>query len=79
MKTPRDLSGAALAERLCQRWGYRKIHQEGSHIILETADPSHQRIAVPAHKALRIGTLNSVLRSISRHRGVTRQDIIDSL
>jgi len=79
MKTPRDLPGADLAECLCSRWGYRRIHQEGSHIVLETSDPSHQRVAVPAHRALRVGTLNSILRAVSRHKGIGRQNIIDSL
>ena len=79
MKTPRDLAGAELVACLCRRWGYQKIHQQGSHIVIETSDPSHQRIAVPAHQALRVGTLNSILRAVSRHKGVGRQDILDSL
>jgi len=79
MKTPRGLSGAELADCLCRRWGYRKVHQEGSHIVLQTSDPSPLRVAVPAHTALRVGTLNSILRAVSRHKGITRQDIIDSL
>jgi len=33
MKIPRDLSGNDLAKTLCRQWGYRVIHQEGSHII----------------------------------------------
>jgi predicted RNA binding protein YcfA (HicA-like mRNA interferase family) len=64
---------------LCRRWRYVEIHQTGSHIILETADPSHQRIAIPAHKALRIGTFNSILRSVSNHKGVNRDSIIETL
>ena len=79
MKTPRGLGGAELADCLCRRWGYQKVQQEGSHIVLQTSDPSSHRIAVPAHRALRVGTLNSILRAVSRHKGVTRQDIIDSL
>jgi len=51
MKIPRDLSGHSLVNVLCRTWGYRVIHQEGSHIVLETEEPSHQRIVVPAHKA----------------------------
>jgi predicted RNA binding protein YcfA (HicA-like mRNA interferase family) len=49
MKLPRDLSGLDLIEVLCRTWGYTKIHQEGSHVILQTDTPSRQRIAVPAH------------------------------
>lgn len=79
MKTPRDLGGAELADCLCRRWGYREVQQQGSHIVLQTSDPSPHRIAVPAHRALRVGTLNSILRAVSRHKGVARQEIIDSL
>ena len=35
MKLPRDLSGAELVQALCKHFGYRRVHQEGSHIILE--------------------------------------------
>ena len=48
MKIPRNVSGAHFAEVLCRRWQCRKVHQEGSHIILETSEPTHQRIAVPS-------------------------------
>ena len=39
MKIPRGLSGKDLAALLCREWGYRIIHQQGSHIVLET-EPS---------------------------------------
>ena len=48
---------------LCKSWGYVKLHQEGSHIILQTEQPFPQRISVPNHNPLRLGTLNSILRS----------------
>jgi len=76
MKIPRDLSGEELVKKLCRNWGYRVVHQEGSHVVLETDDPSHQRIAVPAHRSLRIGTLNAVLRAVARHKGVERSDLL---
>ena len=34
MKIPRDLSGADLVRTLCRDWGYQRIHQVGSYIIL---------------------------------------------
>src|SRR5437588_12886899 len=46
MKIPRDVSGTHLASTLCRRWQYTELHQAGSHIILETAEPIHQRICV---------------------------------
>jgi predicted RNA binding protein YcfA (HicA-like mRNA interferase family) len=52
----RDLSGSERVNVLRRDWGYRAVHQEGSHVVSETEEPSHQRIAVPAPKALRVGT-----------------------
>ena len=79
MKLPRNLSGAKLSRHLCKEWGYVEVHQTGSHIILNTKEPFAQRISIPAHKTLRIGTLSSLLRAISTHKGVEREDIISSL
>jgi predicted RNA binding protein YcfA (HicA-like mRNA interferase family) len=79
MKLPRDLAGERLARHLCSNWGYRRVHQVGSHIVLETDDPSHQRIAITAHRPLRIGTLASVLRVIATHKGISREDLLESL
>jgi predicted RNA binding protein YcfA (HicA-like mRNA interferase family) len=64
---------------LCRDWSYRVVHQEGSHVVLETEDPSHQRIVVPAHRRLRVGTVSAILRSVARHNGVEREKILDSL
>jgi predicted RNA binding protein YcfA (HicA-like mRNA interferase family) len=79
MKIPRDLSGAQLVKVLCRDWGYRVIHQEGSHIILQTDTPSHQRLSVPNHNPLRIGTLNGIIRIMSAHKGVERQRLLETL
>ena len=79
MKIPRDLGGQHLVQVLCRRWGYRVIHQKGSHVVLETDEPSHQRIAVPAHKFLRIGTLNAILSAVAKHKGVKRDAVIEWL
>jgi predicted RNA binding protein YcfA (HicA-like mRNA interferase family) len=79
MKLPRDVSGERLAGALCRSWQYTRVHQSGSHIILETGNPSHQRIAVPDHSTLRIGTFNSILRAVSSHKGVTREAIVATL
>ncbi len=79
MKLPRDLSGEALIRVLCREWDYRRVHQVGSHVVLETEEPSHQRISVPAHSFLRIGTLNSILRAVAIHKGVNRDKILASL
>ena len=79
MKLPRDLSGADLVQTLCKHYGYRRVHQEGSHIILETDTPSHHRISIPNHNPLRVGTLNAILRAVARAQGVEKEDILQRL
>jgi predicted RNA binding protein YcfA (HicA-like mRNA interferase family) len=79
MKVPRDLSGAELIKVLCRDWDYRALHQEGSHIILQTETPGHQRLSVPNHNPLRVGTLNGILRAVAAQKGVDRQALLDSI
>jgi len=79
MKLPRDLSGARLVRVLCRDFGYVRLHQEGSHIILETEVPSHHRIAIPNHDSLRVGTLNAILNAIARRKGIAKEDILEKI
>ena len=79
MKIPRNFDGTDFVAVLIRRWGYVQVHQLGSHIILETQQPSPQRLAVPAHKPLKVGTLNGLLRVIAGHKRVTKEDILNSL
>ena len=79
MKLPRDLSGENLIRHLCKRWGYTNVHQVGSHVILQTQQPTSHRIAVPAHNPLRIGTLNAILSAIAAHKNVTKAEILKNL
>lgn len=77
MKLPRDLSGAELIKLLCTHHGYRRVHQEGSHVILETDSPRHHRLAVPNHNPLRVGTLNAILRTVAAVKGVAKEDVLN--
>lgn len=79
MKLPRDLSGRDLIDGLCRHWGYREIDQVGSHVQLVTELPFHQKIAVPAHKHLKVGMLNGILRRVAAHKGVSREKIIEPI
>ena len=56
MKLPRDLSGREFAERLQRAFGYQRVHQGGSHMVLESPSPQPRRVAVPDHKVLRVDT-----------------------
>ena len=79
MKLPRDLSGEALVKHLCKRWEYHKIHQVGSHVILQTQHPTPHRIAIPEHNPLRIGTLNGILANIAAHKNVPKGAILKDI
>jgi len=79
MKLPRDISGSDLVKVLLRDWNYREVHQTGSHIIIETDTPVHQRLAVPAHRSLRVGTLNGILRAVAAHKQTIREEILKSL
>ncbi|MEO8196245.1 MAG: type II toxin-antitoxin system HicA family toxin [Thermoanaerobaculia bacterium] len=79
MKLPRDLSGARLIGHLMSRWSYRRIHQVGSHVTLETDEPSRHRIVIPGHGSLRVGTLAAILTGVARHKGVSRDALLAGL
>jgi predicted RNA binding protein YcfA (HicA-like mRNA interferase family) len=79
VKLPRDISGRQLVGALVRRWAYRQVNQVGSHIILQTEEPTPHRVSVPDHSPLRIGTFNGILRDVARVKGVAREDIIASL
>ena len=79
MKLPRDLSGEDLIRHLCKRWGYQRVHQVGSHVILQTQQPTPHRVAVPAHSALRVGTLNAILSAVAAHKNVSKEEILKDI
>lgn len=79
MKLPRDVSGRDLVKALCRDWGYRQVHQAGSHIILQTDTPQSHRISIPDHSPLRIGTFNAILRAVAQVKQATKEDVLRSL
>lgn len=46
---------------------------------LTTRQPSEHHITVPAHDAIKIGTLNSILRDVGEHAGVERAALLRQL
>ena len=79
MRLPRDLSGSELIKVLCKHYGYSRVDQEGSHVLLQTEQPRHHRIAIPEHKVLRLGTLNSILNAVARVQNIEKAEILDKL
>lgn len=78
MKLPRDLSGKDFAKKL-KVLGYKISHQTGSHIRLTTQSNGEHHITVPAHNPLKIGALNAILRNISEHFGLSRDEILKQI
>ena len=78
MKLPRDISGSDLAKAL-DRLGYEISHQTGSHIRLTTQQNGEHHITVPAHDAIRVGTLVAILRDVGQHHHLSRQELLNQL
>ena len=79
MKLPRSASGRQVIAALERSFGYCVVHREGSHVTLQTDSPERHRITVPDHKALRVGTLNAILRAVAKAQGVGKQELIRKL
>ncbi len=78
MKIPRDLGGDELARAL-RKYGYVITRQVGSHMRLTTEQRGEHHITIPRHDPLRLGTLNSILKDVAEHLGMSRDQLIDSL
>ena len=59
-KLPRDVSGRQVISIL-QRFGFAVFHQRGSHVIMRRDKPNGM-VSVPMHRALRVGTLRTILQ-----------------
>lgn len=79
MKIPRDLDAADLISVLCRHFSYARVHQVGSHVILEIEEPTHHRIAIPNHNPIRIGTLSSILNAVSAAKRIDKKEILRRL
>ncbi|NOQ20777.1 MAG: addiction module toxin, HicA family [Desulfobacterales bacterium] len=70
----RILSGREVCRILTQH-GYEEIRQRGSHIIMQKkTEDSTITVPVPSHKALRIGTLMSIIRQSRLDRTIFETD-----
>lgn len=78
MKLPRDVSGEEIA-KLLGRLGYGVTRQTGSHVRLSRLAEVEHRITIPRHSALRVGTLNSILKDVAEHLGVSKDELVQEL
>lgn len=74
----RNISEIELARAL-QILGYTVTRQTGSHIRITTELNGKHHETIPAHKPLKVGTLNSIIRNIATHHGFTRDELLGKL
>lgn len=76
MKVPRDLSGHELASR----FGYAIDRQSGGHLQLKSKySGTEHTVTIPAHRALKLGTLNSILSRTAEYLKMDRSKLIQEL
>ena len=80
MRLPRNLSGRDLAGRLARYYGYEVTRMSGSHMTVTriTLSGKHS-VTVPAHRSLRIGTLNAIVKEVAESSGLSRRAIRETL
>ncbi len=78
MRLPRDVSGEELVRAL-RVLGYETTRQSGSHVRLTTQEGKEQHVTIPVHDPLRLGTLSGVLAEVARHRGSTKEAVLEAL
>ena len=78
MKLPRDLSGRDLAKAL-SRLGYEISRETGSHIRLTTRRDREHHITIPDHDYIRVGTLGAIIRDLSEHHNLSREELLEEL
>jgi len=75
LRLPRDLSGHDLA-KLLRAYGYQVTRQTGSHLRLTSnLRGLEPHVTIPAHKALKLGTLTSILLEVSTYLKIDREKL----
>jgi predicted RNA binding protein YcfA (HicA-like mRNA interferase family) len=78
VKLPRDISGKDLIKAL-SRLDYIVTRQTGSHVRLTTQSNGEHNITVPAHDPIKVGTLNAILKEVSEHANLSRNELVELL
>ena len=78
MRIPRDIDGSKLINAL-GILGYSIVKQVGSHIRLTTIQNGEHHVTIPDHSPIKIGTLNNILKDISEHFEISKEELIVKL
>jgi hypothetical protein len=77
MKLPQDLSGERLEGGLCRAWGHHRYTKWA--VPHSRNEEPKQRLAIPLHQSLRVGTLGNILRAVASHKGISKEQILQSI
>ncbi len=78
MKIPRDISAPQLLKSL-KNLGYGVSRQHGSHIRVTTCQNGEHHEVIPNHNPIKIGTLHSILKSVSAHHKMSVDGLLKLL
>lgn len=79
MRLPRNISGEDLIKSL-GHLGYQITRRSGSHIRLtRITKEKSDHITIPNHDALRIGTLNGIIRAVAAQLEMDKTELIENL
>ncbi len=80
MRLPRDLSGRDLARRLARHYGYTISRSKGSHMtVTRVTETGRHSVTVPAHRELRVGTLNTIVNEVAQVADLSRRTVRETL
>lgn len=78
-RIPRDVSHKDLCI-LLKKYDYAITRQVGSHVRLDSHFMGYEHsITVPAHKPIKVGTLNNILKDIAAYLKMPKPELIENL
>ena len=78
MKLPRAICGMEFAEIL-KKYDYGISRQTGSHMRLTTLRQGEHHVTIPAHQALKVGTLEGIVHAVADHLQIDKVDLMKAL
>jgi len=79
MRIPRDCNSDDLVKSLRKNLGYEIARQSGSHIVLTTQFHGEHHITIPAHRPIKVGTLQGILKDLANHHQLTLEALLQLL
>ena len=76
MRLPRNLCGRDLAGRFARHYGYAVTRMSGNYMtVTQITISGKHSVTAPAHRSLRVGTLNAIVKEVAEASGLSRRAI----